>query len=155
MRKILNNLEEYILIVIFPIMTITVFISTIFRYFKLGAIPWSEELARYLMIWIAYIGASLGIKKNAHLGVEILVNKLPKSLKSVAKYFRVAIILLFNALIISFSYKIINHQMNMGQLSPAMAIPIWYAYLAIPVGALLMIIRSIQMVIFQNKQVVN
>lgn len=136
-------------------MTITVFISTIFRYFKLGAIPWSEELARYLMIWIAYIGASLGIKKNAHLGVEILVNKLPKSLKSVAKYFRVAIILLFNALIISFSYKIINHQMNMGQLSPAMAIPIWYAYLAIPVGALLMIIRSIQMVIFQNKQVVN
>jgi len=36
-----------------------------------------------------------------------------------------------------------------------MAIPIWYAYLAIPVGALLMIIRSIQMVIFQNKQVVN
>ncbi|WP_273325708.1 TRAP transporter small permease [Vallitalea guaymasensis] len=155
MRKILNNLEEYILIVIFPIMTITVFISTIFRYFKLGAIPWSEELARYLMIWIAYIGASLGIKKNAHLGVEILVNKLPKSLKSVAKYFRVAIILLFNALIISFSYKIINHQMNMGQLSPAMAIPIWYAYLAIPVGALLMIIRSIQMVIFQDKQVVN
>jgi len=155
LRKILNNLEEYILIVIFPIMTITVFISTIFRYFKLGAIPWSEELARYLMIWIAYIGASLGIKKNAHLGVEILVNKLPKSLKSVAKYFRVAIILLFNALIISFSYKIINHQMNMGQLSPAMAIPIWYAYLAIPVGALLMIIRSIQMVIFQDKQVVN
>ncbi|GMQ57635.1 hypothetical protein AN1V17_20300 [Vallitalea sediminicola] len=155
MRKILNNLEEYILIIIFPIMTITVFISTIFRYFKLGAIPWSEELARYLMIWIAYIGASLGIKKNAHLGVEIVVNKLPKKLKAASKYLRIAIILMFNFLIITFSFKIINHQMNIGQLSPALAIPIWYAYLAIPVGALLMIIRSIQMVVCKNKQVVN
>lgn len=155
MKKILNNLEEYILIMLFPIMTIIVFISTMFRYFKLGAIPWSEELARYLMVWIAYIGASLGIKRNAHLGVEIVVNKLPEKLKIVSQYIRVAIILIFNLLIIIFSYRIMKHQINMGQISPALAIPIWMAYLAIPVGALLMFIRSIQIIICKNNKVVK
>lgn len=136
-------------------MTIIVFISTMFRYFKLGSIPWSEELARYLMVWIAYIGASLGIKRNAHLGVEIVVNMLPEKLKIVSQYIRVAIILTFNFLIIIFSYKIMNHQINMGQLSPALAMPIWVAYLAIPVGSLLMIIRSIQIIICKNNQAVK
>lgn len=144
MKKILNNLEEYILVVLFPLMTIIVFAATMTRYMKLGSIPWSEELARYIMVWIAYIGASLGVKKNAHLGVEIIMNMLPGKLKALSKYVRFAIILIFNVLIILFSYKVMNHQINMGQVSPALSIPIWIAYLAIPVGAFLMIVRSIQ-----------
>lgn len=105
------------------------------------------------MVWIAYIGASLGVKKSAHLGVEIVMNMLPGKLKVVSKYVRVAIILLFNILIILFSYKIMNHQVSMGQVSPALSIPIWMAYLAIPVGAFLMIIRSIQVILIRDNTV--
>ncbi|WHH61570.1 TRAP transporter small permease [Petroclostridium sp. X23] len=146
MKKILDNIEEYLLIFLFPIMTVIVFIATATRYLKLGAIPWSEELARYIMIWMAYIGAGLAVKKNAHLGVEAFVSLMPASVVKYLSKLRIAILILFNGMVIYFSFKIMIHQMNIGQTSPALQIPIWVAYLAMPTGALLMCIRTIQSV---------
>lgn len=151
MGKFIDRLEEYLLIILFPIMTIIVFGATVVRYLKLGAIPWSEELARYIMIWMAYIGASLGIKRNAHLGIEAFVNKLPPTLTKYVKAFKVGIILLFNILVVYYSYQIIMCQINMGQTSPALEMPIWIAYLAVPTGAFLMCIRLIQTLLPQKK----
>lgn len=153
MSKVFDRLEEYLLIILFPLMTIIVFASTMTRYLKLGSMPWSEELARYIMVWMAYIGASLGVKRNAHLGVEVVVNLLPENIKKYAGILRVGIILLFNILVIKFSYKIIMHQINIEQTSPAMAIPIWVAYLAVPVGAFMMCIRAIQVVVNEKKKI--
>lgn len=153
MAKFLDNIEEYLLIILFPIMTIIVFIATVVRYFKLGSIPWSEELARYIMIWMAYIGASLGIKKNAHFGVEAVVNMLPSYISKYADLFRTVIMLLFNGLIIYFSILIMKHQIDIEQTSPALFMPIWIAYLAVPTGAFLMSVRIIQSV-FQKRKVI-
>lgn len=125
-------------------MTIVVFAATMSRYFNLVSMPWSEELARYIMVWMAYIGASLGIKRNAHLGVEVVMNKLPKKFKAYSDLLRAGIILLFNVLIIYFSYKIISHQIKIGQTSPALFMPIWLAYLAVPVGTFMMSVRVLQ-----------
>ncbi len=152
MAKFFDHLEEYMLIILFPLMTIIVFVATMVRYFQLGSIPWSEELARYIMVWLAYIGASLGIKRNAHLGVEVVVNMLPKQFAKFMNLFRAAVIILFNVLIIYFSYKIIMHQIAIKQTSPALFIPIWLAYLAVPFGAFLMSIRVIQSVLLSKKK---
>lgn len=151
MSKVFDKLEEYILIILFPFMTIIVFASTMTRYLELGSMPWSEELARYIMIWMAYIGASLGVKRNAHLGVEVIVNLFPKKIKKYAGILRVVIMVLFNVLVIKFSYEIIMHQINIEQTSPAMAIPIWVAYLAVPVGSFMMCLRTVQVLINEKK----
>ncbi|MCY6484131.1 TRAP transporter small permease [Clostridium aestuarii] len=150
MVRFFDRIEEYILIILFPLMTLIVFAATVSRYLNLVSMPWSEELARYIMAWMAYIGASLGVKRSAHLGVEVIVNLFPERLKKFAGILRVVIILLFNVLVIMFSYKIIMHQIKIEQLSPAMGIPIWVAYLSVPVGSFMMCIRSIQIVIKQN-----
>jgi len=144
LAKFLDHIEEYLLIILFPIMTLVVFAATISRYFKLVPMPWSEELARYIMVWMAYIGASLGVKRNAHLGVEALVNLLPRRLRVAADVLRVLVIVVFSIAIASYSYKIIIHQININQTSPALFIPIWVAYLAVPVGCLMMSARAIQ-----------
>lgn len=150
MKKFLNNFEEYCLIVLFPIMTLVVFIATVGRYLQLYSLPWSEEMSRYIMVWMAYIGASVGIKRNAHLGVEALINTLPQKIQKAAVYVRVAIILVFNILIIYYSYQIISHQIKIQQTSPALFIPIWIAYFAVPFGMFLMAVRLIQAVFFQK-----
>jgi TRAP-type C4-dicarboxylate transport system permease small subunit len=59
MKKVLDffeNFEEKSLSVILSAMVITIFIATFFRFTKIMIIPWAEELARYLMIWLVFFG---------------------------------------------------------------------------------------------------
>lgn len=139
-----NNLEEVVLVVLFPIMVVTIFVATMIRYLSTLSLVWAEELARYCMVWIGFIGASLGIQKNAHIGVEAIVSRLPERYKPHLSIFRTAVIVLFNILILIFSLQIIWSQIQTEQVSPALRIPIGIAYGAIPVGMVLMILRGIQ-----------
>ena len=146
MPRWLDNIEEYILLVLFPLMVIVVFVATCVRYLTVMSLPWAEEVARYSMVWIAYIGASLGIKRNAHLGVEAVLLLLPQGTRKYFDYLRYLIIILFNVLIAYYTFQIIQSQISTEQVSPSLRIPIWFAYGAVPVGAVLMAWRCIQMI---------
>ena len=145
MPRWLDHIEEYILLVLFPIMVIVVFAATCVRYLTVMSLTWAEEVARYSMVWIAYVGASLGIKRNAHLGVEAVLLLLPKRTRKYFDYLRFIIIILFNVLIAYYAFQIIQSQISTEQVSPSLRIPMWFAYGAIPVGAVLMAWRCIQM----------
>ena len=146
MPRWLDNIEEYILLVLFPLMVIVVFVATCVRYLTVMSLPWAEEVARYSMVWIAYIGASLGIKRNAHLGVEAALLLLPQGTRKYFDYLRYLIIILFNVLIAYYTFQIIQSQISTEQVSPSLRIPMWFAYGAVPVGAVLMAWRCIQMI---------
>lgn len=146
MPRWLDNIEEYILLVLFPLMVIVVFVATCVRYLTVMSLPWAEEVARYSMVWIAYIGASLGIKRNAHLGVEAVLLLLPQGTRKYFDYLRYLIIILFNVLIAYYTFQIIQSQISTEQVSPSLRIPMWFAYGAVPVGSVLMVWRCIQMI---------
>lgn len=157
MKKFLDfidNLEENIITVLLPLMCIVVFSATFFRYTKLLVIPWAEELARYLMIWIIFLGIGTGAKRNSHFAVEVIVNSFPKSVKKYFLILRALIVSIFCFIIILLSINIMKVQVLMQQTSPTLKIPMWIAYLAVPVGCALMIIRLIQNFIndFRNRK---
>ena len=145
MPRWLDHIEEYLLLVLFPLMVIVVFVATCVRYLTVMSLPWAEEVARYSMVWIAYIGASLGIKRNSHLGVEAVLLLLPKGSKIFFDYFRYVVIILFNVLVAYYAFQIIQSQIATEQVSPSLRIPRWFAYGAIPVGSVLMALRCCQM----------
>ena len=64
MKKIFGHLEEIVLLITFPLMTVITLLGTSVRYFELGSMTWSEEAARYLMIIAAFAGISLGFREN-------------------------------------------------------------------------------------------
>ena len=134
------------MLVLFPLMVIVVFVATCVRYLTVMSLPWAEEVARYSMVWIAYIGASLGIKRNAHLGVEAVLLLLPQGTRKYFDYLRYLIIILFNVLIAYYTFQIIQSQISTEQVSPSLRIPMWFAYGAVPVGAVLTAWRCIQMI---------
>lgn len=147
MKKLINfldNWEENIITVLLPLMVIVVFLATFFRFVKLPVMPWGEELARYLMVWIVFLGLGTGAKKNAHFFVQILINAMPEFTHRYINIFRTAVVTAFCFIIILLSIQVIQAQIMMGQISPSLRIPMWIAYLAIPVGCATMIIRSIQ-----------
>ena len=150
LKKFLNNIEEYIVIPLVAVMVVVVILQVIFRYVIKGSLPWSEELARYLMVWITFVGASIGVKKGAHVGIEALVIALPKKVQTIAKYLGIIISIIFCIVVLSASIGILKRQIAGHQISPAMRIPMWWAYAAIPTGVFLMTVRFIQLLFKKN-----
>jgi C4-dicarboxylate transporter, DctQ subunit len=142
--KKLDNFEENLIAILLPVMCIVVFMSTFFRYTKLLVIPWGEELARYIMIWIIFLGIGTATKRNAHFAVGAFVSILPKRLQKYISIIKILVVIAFSGIIVYLSLIIMNAQMRMGQTSPALHIPMWAAYAALPVGCTLMILRSVQ-----------
>ena len=149
-KKFLNNIEEFIVVPLVAVMTAVIILQVFFRYVLKGSLPWSEELSRYLMIWVTFVGASIGVKRGAHVGVEMLVMILPKNVQSIVKYLRIIIVAIFGIVVFSASLGILHRQIVYHQISPAMRIPMWWAYAAVPVGTFLMTVRFVQ-TLFKNK----
>ncbi len=149
--KHLDRLEEYIMLVTFPLMLAIVLIVTFTRYFGVISIPWGEEAARYLMIWLGFAGISYGMKKNAHLGLSFAVDKCPAGLRRVLIAARAGLIILFGLIITWFSFKILRNQFNFHQISPSLHLPMWTMYAAVFMGGVLIVVRAIQ-VALQSEQ---
>jgi C4-dicarboxylate transporter DctQ subunit len=144
MKKILLNMEEYLLAVIFPIMTLIVFLNTIGRYSGLLSIPWAEEAARYLMVWLVFLGIATAAKRNAHFSVQVLFLLTPKFLHKYLNLFIMVVTTLFCLCVGLLATKFILNLFKMVQASPSLGLPMWIVYSALPLGLLLMAFRTIQ-----------
>ena len=143
-KKFLNNIEEFIVVPLVGVMVAVIILQVFFRYVLKQSLSWSEELARYLMVWVTFVGASIGVKRGAHVGVEALVLALPKKAQAVVKYLGIIISIVFCIVVLRASLGIVHRQIVSHQVSPAMRIPMWWAYAAIPLGTFLMAARFIQ-----------
>ena len=84
-KYILQNFEGIIASLLFCVTLALVMLNVIMRYvFKTG-IPWSEEFATGCFVWTAFVGAAACYKHRAHVGVDILVNRLPRSPQNIVK----------------------------------------------------------------------
>lgn len=153
-NNILDNIEETLLVIMMGAIAFVIFIQVVFRV--LGkSLPWSEELSRYMLVGITFIGASYGIRRKAHVGVEAVLLALPEKYRDIVSVINVIICIIFNVVVCAFSIKIIHTQILYGQVSPAMQIPMWIAYLPIPIGMSFMVIRYIQSIIDGSYKVRN
>ncbi|MDO4547250.1 MAG: TRAP transporter small permease [Clostridia bacterium] len=133
-------------------MTILIFIQVVFRYVFTNPLAWSEEIAKYLFIWMTFIGGYVGARQNKHIGVEALQKALPgvlgKGVKSLAYLITAAffIIVLYNTC----AYW---PRLAM-QTSPALEIPITFVYLSMIIGSLFMALWYILLAlkVFQKKK---
>ena len=151
MKRLFGHLERYLLAAFMAAITFVVFIQVLFR--QLGAsLPWSEELTRYLLVWITMIGASEGIKRAVHVGVEAFTMFLPLKLRKAINIAVLLICIAFCGVVLYYSIVIIRLQAASNQLTPAMRIPMWAAYAALPAGAFLMIVRYLQVVVRSVKE---
>jgi len=122
-------------------MTIIILIQIFFRFVIYRPVPWSEEAARYLMIWLGMMGSVVALRKGRHIGVTALMDALPAKISRVLVYVVRLTMIGFLGIIgwEGFQLAVFNYP----QLSAAMEITMMIPYLAIPVGALMMIVDLI------------
>jgi TRAP-type C4-dicarboxylate transport system permease small subunit len=131
--------EAAVLIVFVAGMTLVVFLQVVYRYVLVRPLYWSEELARYMFVWLSMFGAALGLQKQGHFGLDLFYKMLSDRWRKRAGFL---IHLLMGALILVILVQgIFLVQKTALQDSPAMGIPMSWAYACLPVCAALMAVH--------------
>ena len=73
--QILDRLEETILVGMFTLMVFIIFAQVIMRYIFNNSLSWSEELGKFLFVWISWLGISIGAKRKEHIKITMFVDK--------------------------------------------------------------------------------
>ena len=140
---VLEKVEKAILAVTVGIMVIIIAYQVIMRYIFAHANSWSEELARYLFIYDVMIGAAIAIRRNSHLQIDILINLMKPKVRTILT------IIATLAGMVFMSYSITLVQTGARTMSAGLGIPMSIPYSCMPVGIVLMLLTSIE-VLFKN-----
>lgn len=149
---LLDKFEDYSVTILYMLMIVAIFLQVFTRFVIKYSIPWTEELARYLMAWAVFIGAGIGAKESAHVGIDALVEVLPKKLKGYIKVIALVISMVFSIILIFLSIIMLEFLITTGQTSPAMKLPMWIPYCSVLVGGVLMSIRFGQVAYWKLKE---
>ena len=137
--------EAAALIVLVSAMTVVVFLQVVYRYVLTQPLYWSEEVARYLFVWLSILGAALGLQKRGHFGLDLFYRMLPIQGRRVLE---MIIYLLMGAVVLVILVQGISLvEKTSLQESPAMGISMGWAYACLPVGAALMAIHLLVIII--------
>jgi len=102
-----------------------------------GSLKWTDEILRYLNIWLVFLGAAVGVKRGVHMQVEFFLERFfaEKTRRRVKRGTLAIILLCLGLLIVSGTQKVLNYRSVQIQ---ATTMSIAWFYLAIPVGCLMM-----------------
>lgn len=122
-------------------MTAIVFAQVILRFVFNNALPWPEEISRYLMIWSCFLGSSLAVKYGEHIGVLFIVEKIPDGIRKYISFVIRLAIMVFLAFAAYHGFRML--EMTRRQVAPASGLNMAIAYAAIPVGSLFGLVHAI------------
>jgi len=142
-----NNLEVLICGTLLLMLSVAMMLQVIMRYVLNAALSWPEEFSRYCYIWITFFSISLTIRSGSYFRVTALVDILSRKGRQIAEILVHCINLIFFGACAYYSIDIFTSVFNSTQSSPALRIPIYIIYIALPLGMFLSTFRSIQMII--------
>jgi TRAP-type C4-dicarboxylate transport system permease small subunit len=171
--RILNRLEELIIMTLIGAATALTFVAVVHRYgasnsaslarwaalhhllwLKVGAnwvytelaamnLSWANELSTYMFVWMAKFGAALGVRTGIHVGVDVFVKRLSPAAAKPVIVFALLCGALFTGVIGTLG-AVYVYELDPDQESPELEWPSWIIYLCIPLGSYLMCFRFLQ-----------
>ena len=149
--KVLNHIEEVILFITFLVMTIIAFANIVSRNFLEQSLSFTEEITINLFVLLTFVGAAVGVRRYAHLGFTLLFDKVNNGMQKALVVFSTLMGLVLFGVLLWYGLQMVLFQMDMGQKTPALGWPQWILSAALPFGALLCVIRTIQVGIEELK----
>jgi TRAP-type transport system small permease protein len=130
-------------------LTIAIFVivvlAVIFRYGFGQAVSWTEEVPRYLLIWVSFLGAAVCVLKREHVGFDVLFNALPKKIRRVLGACLTLLIFGFGWIV--FRYGIVFVQDFGSDLMETIPYTNYWYYPAMPISGFLIMLFSVKVFI--------
>lgn len=131
-----NRWAERVMALLIGAMTVLVGAQIAGRFLFGYSLFWSDELARFLLIWIAFLGMSVGVRRGAHPSVDSVVRCLPSAWNPAASLAATACCLLFFLVMVGYGTLLVLR--TWGQHSPSLGLRMGVPYLAVPTAGALM-----------------
>lgn len=142
-----NTIDKYLggfLALLLAAMTLDVLWGVFTRYALGSQASWSEELARFLLIWIGILGAAYASGQHMHLAIDLLMPKLkPGGQKRLALLIHLLIMLFVLTVMVIGGFRLMYVTKVLEQLSPALQVPMWLVYSVLPLSGILVIVYKI------------
>ena len=122
-------------------MVLIVFANVVSRYYLQVSLAWSEEVARFMLVWLVFMGSFLAYIHDEHLGLDILVTKFPPTLRKIVGVCTNLLVILALYAVMEGGYLMMRA--NFDWLSSAAEIPQGYVYFIVPFTCGLMILQAI------------
>jgi TRAP-type C4-dicarboxylate transport system permease small subunit len=131
---ILDKCVDYLVAFLMCMITVIGGIQVFCRYILNLPLTWSEELSRYLLIWLVFLAMGVGFRRHAHIGMNVMVEKFSLPVQKIFALFSSTVAIVFGAVIICYTLQLI--QTASFQTTAALGIPIGLVYYGMVFGGL-------------------
>lgn len=135
----LMRLNRWVLIVLLAAMAVIIFANVVLRYSTSQSIEWAEEVARYLMVWLTFLGAGPVLRYGGHIAVENLQDSLPTPAARALRWLIAAMLFGFFGFMVWYGALYVERAQF--QMTPTTQISMAWVYAAMPVGGLLLAVH--------------
>ncbi|MFC6981085.1 TRAP transporter small permease [Microbulbifer taiwanensis] len=131
----IDRLLELLLGSLLALMVLDVTWQILTRFLPMSPSSYTEELARYLLVWIGILGAAYAYRRHSHLGIDLLTNALPEKLRIKVRLLTICLCFAFAASVMVFGgVQLVLLTFELNQLSAALNVPMGYVYSVIPLS---------------------
>lgn len=142
--QVLDDLLGWTLALLMLALVLSVCWQVASRYLLQDPSSWTEELARFLLIWIGLLGAAYAYRTHAHIGIDLLVSKASPVVRRYLKVISTTAVLMFAVSVMVYGgIKLVLLTAQLEQLSAALGLPMAAVYLVIPLSGGLVAIYAL------------
>jgi TRAP-type C4-dicarboxylate transport system permease small subunit len=131
-EKMLYKILKTICFLLMLAMVIIIFSQVVARYAFANSLSWSEELGRYLFVWMTFIGSAIAVRNKLHVSLDMFVTHLPRQFQKLCLIISYLSMAIFTSVLIYGGYRFVLRASQ--QISAAMQLPMYYVYIVLPVG---------------------
>lgn len=139
-----DYLEEFLVVGLLVFLLLSVNIEAFRRYVLNSSGEYSEEIARFALIWMVYLGLPYAIKKRRHIICDVLPAKIPRRVDLIVSFIGYVCFLLFSLVMTYENYNLVINEIGIDKRTEAMHVPIWYFSAGIGIGFGLASLRLMQ-----------
>jgi C4-dicarboxylate transporter DctQ subunit len=144
-EKWYDNIEANLCVALAIAMLVILTQQVFARYILRSTTGWIDEAARYMLVWFAYLAASVAVVKNAHIKIDAVLALWPEKLRPGLKLFSNIVFFIYSIVVTYFSFNLVMALKASRAISLGMKIPMWIVYAIVPLGHFLWAIRLIQL----------
>jgi TRAP-type C4-dicarboxylate transport system permease small subunit len=145
LKKGMTTVLNLVLIVAVALLVFDVIWGVFSRYVLGEQTKWTEELARFLLVWVSLLGGAVAFGTKGHLGVDYFMGKFdPEARKFMAVFTHLVVLFFAISIFVYGGSRVVSDALTMEQTTPALGWKMGYVYLALPISGVFMVLYTIE-----------
>jgi C4-dicarboxylate transporter, DctQ subunit len=143
-HRFLDNVEEYVIGISLFVMLMIVFLNAISRYFISLNMASALEIVTSLFPWVTFLGGAVAVKRKGHVAFSLLTDLFPPRMRKGVTLFAFFLAVALYGVVAVLGTQMVLFERETHQGTPALEMPTWIVELSIPLGALAILVRTLQ-----------